>query len=180
MRVSVAGSGAWGAVVMLGLAAAGCRSLHVEARALADVNDGQPVALHVHQMAKIPSGLPALGCAELRPTAEPPAWATGRLGPPTVLSVLPDRRTAVTANRAVKARWALVVPEWEDCAGASGWALVPLAPGTRRIRFELSRRELALPWDRAVPSDGGKRWKQRGYVDGQPFHVVARAARATR
>jgi len=171
MRRSVGGARAWGAFVLLGCAVAGCRSLHVEARALADVNDGQPVALHVHQLARIPAGLPALGCAE---------WAADRLGPPAVLSVLPDRRTTVTANRSIKARWALVVPEWEDCAGASGWALVPLSPGTRRIRFELSRRELTLPWDRAVPPDGGKRWKQRGYVDGQPSHVVVRAARATR
>lgn len=180
MRGSVWGSRTWGLTVLLGTVLGGCRALHVEARALADVNDGQPVALHVHQLAKIPSGLPALGCAELRPTAEPPAWAADRLGPPAVLSVLPDRRTSVSANRMIKARWALVVPEWEDCANASGWALVPLAPGTKRIRFELSRRDLVLPWDRATPADGGKRWRQRGYADGQPSHVSVRAARAMR
>lgn len=158
----------------------GCRVLHVDARALADVNDGQPVALHVHQLRTIPEGLVSLGCAELRPSPEPPAWAADRLGQPSILSVMPDQRSTVQVSHLLAARWALVTPEWETCSNAVGWALVPLRPGTKHLRFELAERELRLPWDRATPPDGGERWKQRGYVDGQPSHVSFRAPRAMR
>lgn len=168
------------AALVVGTLLSGCRVLHVEARALADVNDGQPVALHVHQLARIPAGLPALGCAELRPGPEPPSFAADRLGDASIVSALPGQRTTVSVSRFAAARWALVAPEWSECADADGWALVPLGLARRRLRIELTGREIQLPWDRATPPDGGKRWKQPGYVDGQPSHVVVRAPRAMR
>ncbi len=167
-------------VVAVGALLSGCRVLHVEARALGDVNDGQPIALHVHQLGKLPGGLPALGCSELRPSPEPPAWAADRLGEPSVVSALPGQRTSVQISHMLPAKWLLVTPEWSDCSDADGWGLVKLSPFTKRVRFEFTGRDIVLPWDRAVPPDGGKRWKQKGYVDGQPSHVSFRAPRAMR
>ncbi|MCB9681155.1 MAG: hypothetical protein H6733_06750 [Alphaproteobacteria bacterium] len=159
------------------LAASACRTVDVRVRTTLDVNDGQPVALHLHQLRSLPAGLGTLGCADLRDGGP---VDTARVGDPAIVSALPARTTTIAVDRQPAARWMLVVPEWSSCDDADAWALVPLAPAARAVRLSLAGDAVGLPWDRRPDTDDGRRWHQRGYVDGQPFHVVARRPRALR
>ncbi len=156
--------------VLLATLLAGCGPMSLHYRSTDDINWSRgSVTLELHELSRPPEGLSTMTCEDL---AVPEARTVEALGSKRMEleSVLPGSEHHIEFTSPRGRSWLMIIPLWSQCTeDANAWALVRAWRGVHRVRVELDDNQLSFPWER--------RRRQRGWIGGQPHHVLLPAAR---
>jgi hypothetical protein len=159
----------------------GCGHLRVNYTSLEDTNNGRrSVTLEMWELSRPPETVTEMTCETFALGARQDGTYLGVAYPKLEELVRGDKdghEESVLASSShfhdFKPRpgrkFLMVIPRWSSCDEATGWAIVRAGRFVREIDIELQGNRIVLPWEK------GRR--QRGWVDGQPYHVLLPANR---